>query len=117
MANKLEVNRGTTYVITVNYQQDGVAADLTGATVFFTVKTAQYSTDATDADALVSKDVISHTNPTAGITQITLDPVDTATITPGKYFYDIKVLDSDGDIYKIDEGKIVIDGSPTNRLA
>lgn len=114
---KLTINRGTTYSRTVNYSVDGVATTLVGATVRFTMKTSEYSTDATDSDASVVKNV---TNGTSGGTAvITLNPSDTATLTPGKYYYDIKVdVASDGvTVYKVDEGTVKLDGSATNRLS
>lgn len=112
---KLKINRGTTYTIDVNYQRNGTAATLVGATVRFTVKTAEYDTDADDSDATISKDVTDGT--AEGTATITIDPADTATLTPGTYYYDIKVETAAGDIYKLDEGTIKLDGSPTNRLA
>lgn len=110
---KLAINRGTTYTINVQYQKNGVATTLVGATVRFTMKSNEYDTSETDATALVQKDVTSGTS--AGEATIELAPADTATITPGKYYYDIKVEEAGGDIYKIAEGTIVLDGSPTNR--
>lgn len=114
MAN-LKVNRGTTYTIEVEYKKDGEPATLVGATVRFTVKTTEYDADATDADALVLKNVTS--GDSEGNATITIDPADTATVEPGNYFYDIKVEEAGGEIYKIDEGKFKLDGSPTNRLS
>lgn len=110
---QLKINRGTTYTIGVAYQRNGVAETLVGATVRFTAKTTEFSTDLTDADASISKNV---TDGTAdGLATITINPADTSSLTPGKYFYDIKVEDASGNIYKIDEGTIKLDGSPTNR--
>lgn len=54
-SNKLTINRGTTYSITFNYQVDGVATSLVGSTVFFTVKSVAYDTDATDSSAVISR--------------------------------------------------------------
>lgn len=114
---KLKINRGTTYSRTVNYSVDGVPTTLVGATIRFTMKTAEYDTDATDATAVVLKNVTNGTS--GGVAVITLTPTDTATLSPGKYFYDIKVdVASNGaTIYKLDEGTITLDGSPTNRLS
>lgn len=112
---QLKINRGTTYTINFAYQRDGVAATLVGATVRFTVKSAEYSTDASDTDAVVTKNVTNGTS--AGLATIEIEPADTATLTPGKYYYDIKVEDASGKIYKCDEGTIKLDGSPTNRLS
>lgn len=114
---KLSINRGTTYTIGLNYQKNGVAETLVGATVRFTVKPNEYSADTNDSDASIIKNVTDGT--AEGTATITLNPADTASLEPGKYFYDIKVdVASDGtEIYKVDEGTIKLDGSPTNRLS
>lgn len=114
---KLNINRGTSYTRTVNFSVDGVPTSLIGATVRFTIKTVQYDADATDASAVVEKNI---TNGTAdGQAIISLTPADTATLTPGKFYYDTKVdLNSDAvTVYPIDTGTIVLVGSPTNRLS
>ena len=112
---KLKIDRGTTYTRTLNYSVNGEPASLVGATVRFTVKTSEYDSDATDSSAVISKDVTDGTED--GVATITIEPSDTATLEPGKYFYDIKVQDSTGNIFKVDEGTIELDGSPTNRLS
>ena len=110
----LKINRGTTYTIGVLYKRNGAAETLIGATVRFTVKTTEWDANTTDSDAVVLKNITDGT--AAGTATITIAPADTATLTPDNYFYDIKVEQADGEIYKIDEGKIKLDGSPTNRL-
>lgn len=114
---KLKINRGTTYSITYTYKVDGVATSLVGSTVRFTVKSSEYDTDTDDSTAIVAKNIT--TGNSSGVATITLNPTDTATVTPGVYYYDIKVdVASDGvTVYKTDEGQIILDGSPTNRLA
>lgn len=111
----LKVNRGTTYSIGINYKKNGVPATLVGATVRFTVKDVEYDSNWTDTDALISKNVT--TGNAAGEATITIDPADTAELAPDKYYYDIKVQEAGGNIYKIDEGRLQLDGSPTNRGA
>lgn len=112
----LKINRGTTYIISVHYQKDGIPTSLQGSTVRFTMKNSEYDSDTTDSSALVRKDV-SNGDETGNIS-IILEPNDTASLAPNDYFYDIKVDEtSDGKtIYKIDEGKVRLDASPTNRL-
>lgn len=114
---KLTVDRGTTFTIDIVYKKNGVAATLSGATVRFTVKSVEYDTSTTDATAVITKNVTSHVDAPNGLSKITINPADTATLTPGKYLYDIKVAEGGGAIYKIDEGTLKLDGSPTNRLA
>lgn len=114
---KLKINRGTTYQRSFTYRKDGVIKSLVGATVRFTVKGREFDSDTDDSDAVIVKNVTDGT--AEGEAVITLEPSDTATLTPKKYFYDIKVdEDSDGVfVYKVDEGTIELDGSPTNRLS
>lgn len=114
---KLTINRGTTFTIDIVYQKDGQPASLVGATIRFTIKSTEYDAVTNDSTALVQKTVTVHTDAPAGISSIALVPSDTATIEPGTYFYDVKVEEANTDIYKIDEGKVKLDGSPTNRLS
>lgn len=113
MASKITMNRGTTFAIDVDYQVDGEPATLVGGVVRFTVKSTEYDSDADDSDAILVKNVSD--GDAQGHATISIDPVDTATITPGNYYYDIKVENADHDIYKIAEGRFKLDGSPTNR--
>lgn len=112
---KLTITRGTTYTIGVVYKKNGVVATLVGATVRFTIKSSEYDADMDDSTAILLKNVVDGNS--SGEATITIDPEDTAEVTPGNYFYDIKVEEAGGEIYKIDEGKIKLDGSPTNRGA
>lgn len=114
MASTLKINRGTTYTIAFNYQRNGSPASLVGATVRFTVKSSEYDSNTTDATAVITKNVTTGT--AEGSATITINPSDTASLEPNKYFYDIKVQEAGGAIYKCDEGVIKLDGSPTNRL-
>lgn len=111
---QLKINRGTTYTINFAYQRNGVAETLVGATVRFTIKTSEYDDSSTDSTAVVLKNITNGTS--GGLATISIGPEDTATLTPGKYFYDIKVEEAGGSLYKCDEGTIKLDGSPTNRL-
>jgi hypothetical protein len=114
MAN-LKINRGTTYTIGIVYQRNGVATTLVGATVRFTVKAVEWDDSMADATAVILKNVTDGNS--SGEATITIDPADTDELTPAKYYYDIKVEQADGEIYKIDEGTVKLDGSPTNRGA
>jgi len=122
----IEIKRGNTLPITVTITDaNGAAVDLTGATVYFTAKAAESDTDATDNNATIKKDVTDHVDETGaasaedGITTIVLDADDT-TVTPKTYFYDITVKyapvgGADPVVNTVVEGKLKIDGKPTNR--
>jgi len=114
---KFNIDRGTTFTIDIVYKKNGVAASLTGATIRFTVKSTEFDSSTDDSTAVITKNVTSHVDAENGLSLITINPADTATLVPGKYNYDIKVAEAGGPVYKIDEGKITLDGSPTNRLA
>ena len=65
--SKIEVIRGDDITINATFKDDnGDAINITGYTVFFTVKDNYTST--TDSAALISKTVTSHTSPTTGAT-------------------------------------------------
>lgn len=70
--------------------------DLTGYTVFFTVK-PQDDTATDDSSALIQKTVTSHVDPTNGLTNIVLSNTDTR-IAPDTYVYDIQAKDGSGNI-------------------
>ena len=114
---QLKIDRGTRYTIGVTFQKNGEAQSLVGATVRFTMKPDEWDSDANDTNAPVRKDVTNGNSD--GLAEIVILPADTATLEPGNYVYDIKVDEqSNGQhIYKLDEGKVKLDGSPTNRLS
>lgn len=116
MANtKLTVNRGTTFAINGTYKENGVATSISGASIRFTVKSDEWDADADDSDAVITKSG-SIVSASAGTYQITLTDTDTY-ITPGTYFYDIKIELANGTIYRLAFGQFVISGSPTNRTS
>lgn len=113
----LKFDRGTSFTIGVTYKKNGVPFSLIGATVRFTIKSVEFDSSPDDATAIVEKNITSGTE--EGTANITLAPTDTDDVTPGNYYYDIKVDEqSNGEtVYKIDEGRVKLGGSPTNRLS
>ena len=114
----ITINMQTDIAITFQYyESDGTTARaLTGATVYFTIKPNSWDQDSDDSEALLSYSTTSHTNPSGGLTTITLTDVNT-NIVPGNYFYDIVVKESNGLIYKATEGRCRIESKVTNRAA
>jgi hypothetical protein len=95
----------------INFTVAGV--DLTGATVFFTVK-PELTDDSTDTNAVITKEVTSHSDPTAGETVIELDSTDTD-VEPGVYYYDIQIKRASGTILSIPARKLKIWADVTRR--
>ena len=52
---QLKINRGTTYIRSGTVSIDGVPADISTATVRFTMKTSEYDDDTDDSTASVLK--------------------------------------------------------------
>ena len=109
MANKLQTYRENSMTITLTFAD----VDLTGATVYFTVKSAADS-DTTDSSALIKKDITSHTDAVNGLTEIALLPADTD-IAVGKYKYDIKLKKADGQQTTTQVGEFIVKEAITNR--
>lgn len=74
--------------ITCRNADTGNPIDITGYSIFFTVKS---NTGQSDDDALISKKVTSHTDPTNGQTSINLTHDDT-NIEEGSYLYDFQLV-------------------------
>lgn len=116
MANNITIYRGRTYDFSYAHTDTtGAAVPLTGCTVYFTVKSAEYDSEATDSSALIQKTITSHTSEAGGLTEWTLDDTDTY-VTPGKYYYDVIVEDSSGHASPPSlEGRCIVKGTATNR--
>ena len=100
-AKRIDVVRRDDHTVSLEVTySDGTAYDLTGSTVYFTVKANL--TD-TDANAKIQKTVTSHSDPANGITSITLSKTDT-NIDAGDYYWDLQIKESGGDIHSVRYG-------------
>lgn len=113
ISKNLELVQKCTKVYEVQFKKDGANQDITGWTVFFTMKNKL--TDE-DADAVISKTITTHEDATAGKTLIELTSTDT-NITPKTYFFDIKYKsdDSPANIGVIIQGRITVTRIVTQR--
>lgn len=109
MQNQLTFYRGDTVNINIT-----VKADLTGSTLFFTMKTVP-DNDLTDTSALIKSTVTTHTDPVNGKSVIQLTPTDTNNATPGPYVYDVQLKDSLGNISTLLSGKVKVLADVTRR--
>lgn len=110
---KLTIIRGDSQSIDVVFEDDaGVKLNLTGKTVFFTVK-KQDDLSANDDNALIKKTVTVHSDPTNGKTTIALSATDTD-IEPANYFYDLQVKNG-ADIMSTEKSYLEIISDITRR--
>jgi len=109
----LEVKRGDSKTYTLTFKdEDGNLIDITGYTVFFTVKE---KIDDNDDHAKIKKTITSHTDPTNGETQIQLSSSDTNLI--GNYLFDIQIKNTTNEIITIMEGLITFTKDVTQRTS
>jgi len=88
--------KGDTKIINLELKdKDGIAINLSGATIYFTAKTDLRKGD---VDAEIQKIITTHTDENSGKSRIKLSPADSTNLTAGIYFYDIQLKDSVGDI-------------------
>ena len=93
-------------------QSDGTAYDLTGATLFLTVKNAL--TDA-DSAAVIRKEVTAHDDATGGESHFDLLTTDNA--TNARRFYDVQLKDSATKIFTLFGGLWTVTQDVTTRTA
>lgn len=99
MSKPLTIVRGSD--VTIPFTLTGV--NLTGMTVFFTVKDPSLvdSADSADANALIKYSTTSHTDPVNGVTSVVLSGAastgsNTSNVVPGTYDYDVWTKDGSG---------------------
>jgi len=111
---ELSVYRGDDKTWNLNFTDaNGDPIDLTGATVFFTIKVNK--TDK-DSDAIISKDQSSHVDAVNGQTTISLTDSDTD-VRVGNYHYDIQLVDSLGIVTTIVVGAFKVKQEVTTRIS
>ncbi len=97
----ISIYRGDSKTYNINFKDsDGVAIDITGYTIRFTVK--ENKTDA-QGDAIIAKEITSHSDPTNGVTSVSLSTSDTD-LTVKDYVYDFEMEDTSGNITTFLEG-------------
>ena len=91
MAN-ITIFKGNPYNATITIvDEDSVAYDITGMTVFFTVKKLTDNTSV-DTAALITKDITTHSDAANGVTTLSLTAIQT-NIAVGDYKWDLRVYE------------------------
>jgi hypothetical protein len=93
-------------------QSSGTAYNLTGATLFLTVKTAL---TVADASATLRKEVTAHDDAAGGESHFDLATTDNP--TAGTYYYDVQLKTSDSKIYTLFGGLWKVLADVTTRTA
>lgn len=94
MSHYLTVTRGDTVPLRLHFKNSlGADINITGWTVFFTVKNGPHEAD--DTHAVISITHTTHTDPEHGLTVLTILP-DMSKDLLGDYFYDIQIKRPDG---------------------
>ncbi len=91
----------------------GDVIDITDHTIFFTVK--HHKIDA-DADAVISKDISSHTDAAAGESRLTLSNSDTD-VAVKVYVFDFQKVDDLGNVVTLGEGDFIVNQDITIRTS
>ncbi|MDD5265448.1 MAG: hypothetical protein PHU43_11530 [Candidatus Bipolaricaulis sp.] len=103
MSNKITAYKGDTFVKSLAFKDSAAAAiDITGWTIWFTIKN---STDDADADAIIQKKITVHTSPAAGLSAISMTAAETDSFD-STYKYDIQIKKADGTIRTVLEDTI-----------
>lgn len=112
-----EVAKGQDWDLQLTFEDaNGDPIDITGRTIYFTVKKKKYIDDTDDDNAALQKNITSHTDPTNGITEISLTDVETEALK-GEYCYDIKYKKTNGDIFYAMKGNFSIVKNSSRRTS
>lgn len=112
---KIRIIKGDDITFDCEFKNGCSAVDLTGATLFFTIKTLA-NADNSDTTAIISKTITNHYDAVNGRTRIELTSTDT-NVKAGNYWYDIQLKDSGGKISSCEKGQIEILQDITRRIS
>jgi hypothetical protein len=101
----IDLYRGDDYSWEFRFTSAGTVQDITGWTIYFTVK--RYITDA-DEDAIIQKIITTHTDPTNGISQVSLSHSETILFPVGSWLYDVQIKTVAGEIYTLFKGSFKV---------
>lgn len=112
--SNISITRGDDVSFTVTFTENDLPVDLTGATVFFTVRKYIDNTDIDDSGAIIAKTYTNILNPLLGVATVSLNNTDTK-IDLGEYKYDIQYKTAGGAIKTVLVGTFTVTFEATNR--
>ena len=105
----MKIDRKSSKSYEIIFTEDGVRLDITGWTIYFTVK--EYMTD-TDANAKIAKTITSHSEPLNGKTLLELTTSDTD--LEGNYYYSVDYKDDEANEGVLVTGRVKFEKTVLN---
>jgi hypothetical protein len=90
---------------------DGAAIPITNYTVWFTVKIFP---DDTDEDAVLQKEITTHTDAPNGISALVITKAQTLAVPVGEYYFDFQIKDGSNKIKTLGKGILLIEQGQTD---
>ncbi len=100
----LEFYEGEDITYPISITENGVAKDITGYTIRFVAKK---SINDGNSEAIIIKNITTHSSPIGGITSLSFNHTDTVGKN-GKYVYDLQWEDTFSDIRYITGGNLIV---------
>jgi hypothetical protein len=93
----IKITQGDTFTLPLAFTNEdtGAAINITGYSIYMTLKK---SLEDTDAQAALKKTVTSHTNAAGGLTQIVLSAAETLALPLGDLYFDVKYKDGSSNV-------------------
>lgn len=109
MAKRYKVFRGDTFELTLPVTLNGAVYDITGCTLFFTVKNSINDLDTAALSQKKTGTGITHTSPTSGIANLVVPSTETELWPLNKALpYDVQLKTTANEIFTIETGFITV---------
>lgn len=109
MAKRYKVYRGDTFNLTLPVTLNGAVYDITGSTLFFTVKNKVSDLDAAALTQKKTGQGITHTSPSSGIAVLAVPSTETDVWPTNKALpYDVQLKTTANEIFTLETGFITV---------
>ena len=106
-----QITKSRTWIISVTWQLDSVAVNLTGYSLRMTIKNDR--SNPTGILTLSTGSGITITNASSGQFSITASPSQTSRLPEGKHVFDVLAISPGGEQYTVFEGTLTVLGAIT----
>lgn len=89
----ISIVRGDTLEYAIEFSMQGRPIDITGSTVYFTVRKPETMNNKTDRNVVLKKNITEHTDPKKGETFIQIPAQEMQHVEPGQYYWDVQLKD------------------------